>query len=58
MKAVEIMHKNKSGSAIVVYSQFDLGNKYKVYTIRDGIKRYYVAFNNIVSAANCCDKIP
>ncbi len=57
MKTKEIMHKNDRNTAIVVYNQFDMGCKYHVYTIRDGIKRYSASFNNIVSAVNYCDRI-
>lgn len=58
MKNNEIMHTNESKTAIVVYNRFDMGNKYKIYTIRDGIKKYYQAYDNIVTAIKYCDMIP
>ena len=58
MKNNEIMHKNERGTAIVIYNQWDLGDKYKVYTIRSGKKKYYLSFDNIISAIKYCDMIP
>ena len=57
MKNHEVMHKNKRGTAIVVYDQWDLGNKYKVYVIRSGIRKFTAAFSCIGPAVKYCDKI-
>lgn len=58
MKSKELMHTNETHTAIVEYHMWDLGMKYKVYTIRDGVKRYYQSFESITQAVKCCDMIP
>ena len=58
MKSKELMHTNDARTAIVEYHMWDLGMKYKVYTIRDGIKRFYQAFDSITQATKCRDMIP
>lgn len=38
--------------SIIVYQQFDLGKKYKVYTKVDGTWRYADAFDSMLQAMN------
>lgn len=58
MKTQEIMYKNEKKTAIVIYSQFDLGNKYKIYTIRNGVKKYAYSYDNLITAIKYCNMIP
>ena len=58
MKNSEVIHINENKTALVIYNRFDMGNKYKIYTIRDGIKKYYMSFESITQAVKCCDMIP
>lgn len=53
-----IMHINEHKTAFVCYSQFDMGAKYKVYSIKEEYKmpNYEIAFTNFYEAMKYCDK--
>ena len=58
-RGMEIMQKNESGTAFVCYSQFDMGDKYKIYTRRNGdAARFYMSFGTIGEAYKILKKIP
>lgn len=40
----EILFWNERRTAFVLYQVFDLGKKYKVYTERDGVRRFVEAY--------------
>ena len=54
----EIIRRNESRTAYIIYSAWDMGNKYKIYTVRDGVKRFYMALDNLVAATKCLGMIP
>jgi len=49
--------ENERKTAMVFYNQFDMGNKYKVYSFREGIKKFEISFSSIIDATNYCKKI-
>lgn len=53
----EIIFQNEKGSAFVTFSKFDMGNKYKVYSLHDGIKRYEISFGTMGEAVSYAKKI-
>ena len=54
---MEIVFQNDRRSAFVSYSKFDMGNKYKVYSVHDGIRRYEISFATMGEAVNYAKKI-
>lgn len=61
-KGLPIYHWNERKTAFVIYNQFDLGDKYKVYSVRkndDGstYKHYEIAFSSPIKAYNYADMI-
>ena len=52
---LEKLDKHGNLKSIVVYQQFDLGMKFKVYTKVDGRWRYADAFDSLVKAGRYCD---
>ena len=52
---MEKLDRHGELKAIVVYQQFDLGLKFKVYVRIDGQWRYAEAFDSMVKAGRYCD---
>ena len=52
-----ILFWNERRSAFVCYSVFDMGDKYKVYSVHDGIKRFEIAFGTQGEAMSYAQKI-
>lgn len=48
----EKVDDNGEIKSIIVYDQFDLGKKYKVYTKVDGFWRYADAFDSVLQASH------
>lgn len=61
-KGLSIYHWNERKTAFVVYNRFDMGCKYKVYSVRENddgstYKHYEIAFDSFTKAYNYADKI-
>jgi len=51
-KNMEIMNEFQGGDILVLYNQFDMGQKYKIYKKLDGMKNYiYIQSFNTISEA-------
>ena len=61
-KGLPICHWNERRTAFVVYNRFDMGCKYKVYSVRENddgstYKHYEIAFDSFTKAYNYADKV-
>lgn len=57
IKDGERFYTNERGTAFVVYSLWDMGYKYKVYTVRGGKVKYYNSFPSALAAMTAANKI-
>jgi len=56
-KGNEIMYSRDNDNIIVVYSQFDMGSKYKIYVKRNEQYKYTYAENSMTKAIEYANKI-
>lgn len=56
-RGMEVWRYNERGTAFLCYARDDLGMKYKVFTERDGIKRFFGAYASPVEASAALEKI-
>lgn len=54
---MEIIYHNERRSAFVCFNMGDLGAKFKVYSVHDGIKRYEQSFAFPLDAQKYADQI-